>query len=126
MIIGCGIDIVELERIKDLIDRHGGRATKKIFTDAEIEYCQGKKKYWQHFAGRFAAKEAVAKALGTGIQDGIAFRDIEVTLGDLGAPKIVLTGGAEKRANELGVVKIHLSISHGEDYAVAQAIAEGS
>jgi holo-[acyl-carrier protein] synthase len=126
MIIGCGIDIIELERIKDLIDRHGERASKKIFTDAEIEYCKAKRKYWQHFAGRFAAKEAVAKALGTGIQDGIAFRDIEVTLDDLGAPKIVLTGGAEKRANDLGIVKVHLSISHGEDYAVAQAIAEGS
>jgi holo-[acyl-carrier protein] synthase len=125
MIIGCGIDIVELERIKDLIDRHGDRASKKIFTDAEIEYCQDKKKYWQHFAGRFAAKEAVAKALGTGIQDGIAFRDIEVTLDDLGAPAITLTGGAQKRADELGVIKVHLSISHGEDHAVAQAIAEG-
>jgi holo-[acyl-carrier protein] synthase len=126
MIIGCGIDIVELERIKEMVDRHGERATKKIFTDAEIEYCHEKRKYWQHFAGRFAAKEAVAKALGTGIRDGIAFRDIEVTLDDLGAPRIVLSGGARKRADELGVIKVHLSISHGEDYAVAQAIAEGS
>jgi holo-[acyl-carrier-protein] synthase len=119
MIIGCGIDIIELHRVRELIDRHGERFLSKVFTDAEMAYCRDKTKSWQHFAGRFAVKEAVLKSLGTGVQLGISLKDVEVKSCDSGAPGAVLTGGAEKRAKELGVKNLHISISHSETHAVA-------
>ncbi len=124
MITGTGVDIIELERMRNMESRYGLRFLRKVFTDSEISYCQSKLKSWQHFAGRFAVKEAVLKCLGTGIQDGIGWKDVEVSNDVLGAPSAKLTGGAEERAAELGVKKIHISISHGDSSAIAQAIAE--
>ncbi|MBI2192298.1 MAG: holo-ACP synthase [Planctomycetes bacterium] len=125
MIIGCGIDIIELQRMKDMIEQYGARFLTKVFSDSEISYCLDRKKSWQHFAGRFAVKEAVLKCLGTGIQSGITWKDVEVLSERMGSPKAVLRGGAERRARELGVKHIHISISHSDTHAVAQAVAEG-
>jgi len=124
MIIGCGIDLIELERVRNMVEKYGERFLTKVFTEAEMAYCQGKAKSWQHFAGRFAVKEAVLKSLGTGVQPGMSWKDVEVRTGNLGAPEAILTGGAEERAKELGVRRLHVTISHSDTHAVAQAIAE--
>jgi holo-[acyl-carrier protein] synthase len=125
MIIGCGVDIIELDRIRTLVERYGDRFLTKVFTEGEMAYCQARKKAWQHFAGRFAAKEAVLKSLGTGIRSGITWKDVEVSVDDWGAPRITLHRGAGERARQIGIRTVHISISHCESFAVAQAVAEG-
>src|SRR5881397_3855467 len=122
-ILGHGIDIVETRRIADLLENHGERFLERCFTPAEREYCaRNHKRYFEHLAGRFAAKEAVLKVLGTGWRGGIAWTDIEVIKDISGQPKILLTGECLRIASELGIARWHVSISHIETHATASAI----
>jgi len=122
-IIGHGIDIVETSRIRNMHAEHGQRFLDRCFTPAEQAYCaKSVKRYFEHLAGRFAAKEAVLKVLGTGWRGGIAWTDIEVLKEESGQPKIALTGECLRIAKELGILRWHISISHIETHATASAI----
>ena len=123
-IAGTGIDLVDVARIADVLERHGDRFLDRIFTPAEAAYCRSQGAPEQHLAGRFAVKEAVLKALGTGLIKGMRWRDVEVRTEPSGAPDVRLRGRVADRAEELRVARIHVSISHTERHAVAQAIAE--
>lgn len=125
MILGTGIDVIDFAKLDHAISEHGERFLRKVFSESEIRYCRARAKPVQHFAGRFAAKEAVMKALHTGWSEGINWKDIEVFVKDSGRPEVVLTGGARERAQKIGLKTIHLSISHSGDYAIASAILEG-
>jgi holo-[acyl-carrier protein] synthase len=124
MIIGIGIDLVEPERIGGMIERHGERFLQRTFTPDEIAYCRGRKRAVEHFAARWAAKEAVAKALGTGFARRIGWKDIETVKAPSGAVGVRLYRKAKTLADKLGVTRIHLSLSHTEAFAVAVAVAE--
>src|SRR6266853_437039 len=107
-ILGHGIDIVETARIKRLADEHGAHFLDRVFTPAEQQYCaRNPKRYFEHLAGRFAAKEAVLKVLGTGWRGGIAWTDIEVRPEPSGQPKVYLTGECARIAGQLGIVRWH-------------------
>ena len=122
-IVGHGIDIVETARIRHLHEEHGQHFLDRVFTTEEQEYCLANpKRYFEHLAGRFAAKEAVLKVLGTGWRGGIAWTDIEVAKEPSGQPRIVLTGECARIANQLGIARWHVSISHIETHATASAI----
>lgn len=123
-ILGTGIDIVECLRIAQMIERHGELFITRVYTDLEIEYCSARKAATQHYAGRWAAKEAVLKALGTGWRRGIAWRDIEVRNDRNGAPSVHLRGGALEVMERAGIRQLHLSISHCRSFAVAHVIAD--
>jgi len=110
-----GVDITEIPRIKRVLDRYGQRFLNRVFTPDEIAYCRGRA---PNLAGRFAAKEAAMKALGTGVR-GVSWKDIEVIRADSGAPSLRLHGRAEKRAERLQMSEMSLSISHSREYAVA-------
>ncbi len=122
MIFGIGIDVVEIGRIADAIRRHGQRFLEKIFFQSEVDYCRSMKEPATHFAARFAAKEAVAKALGTGFSGSINWKDIEVRRKANGEPFVVLHAGAAELAGRSGITEVFVSLSHTQDYAVAQAI----
>jgi len=122
-IIGIGTDIIECERIGQMLARHGERFTNHVYTEEEFRYCSGKKIADQHFAGRWAAKEAVLKALGTGWAAGITWTDVEVVIQTGGKPTIQLHKGAAQKATELGITEVLISISHCKAYATATAIA---
>ncbi len=124
-ILGIGTDITEVLRIAQMIERHGELFISRVYTPHEIEYCSTKKAATQHYAGRWAAKEAVLKALGTGWRRGISWRDIEVRNLTSGAPTIVLRAGARDVFDRLGIQTMHISISHSRNHAIAYAIAEG-
>jgi holo-[acyl-carrier protein] synthase len=124
-ILGIGTDIVETLRIAQMIERHGELFLGRVFTPHEIEYCSVRKAATQHYAGRWAAKEAVLKALGTGWSRGISWRDIEVRNELGGRPHIVLDGGALDVSRRLGIQKVLISISHCRNYATAYALAVG-
>ncbi len=124
-IIGIGTDIIECLRIAQMIDRHGELFIRRVYTDHEIAYCSTKKAATQHYAGRWAAKEAVLKALGTGWVRGISWRDVEVRHKPGGAPTVALRGGAKEVLERCGITRMHISISHCRSHAVAYAIAEG-
>jgi holo-[acyl-carrier protein] synthase len=124
-IIGIGTDIIECLRIAQMIDRHGELFIRRVYTEHEIAYCSDKKAATQHYAGRWAAKEAVLKALGTGWVQGISWRDVEVRHKRGGAPTIRLQGGARDVFERSGIKTMHISISHCRSHAVAYAIAEG-
>jgi holo-[acyl-carrier protein] synthase len=124
-ILGTGIDIVECLRIARMIEQHGELFITRVYTDGEIEYCRERKAAMQHYAGRWAAKEAVLKAIGTGWRRGISWRDIEVLNDRQGAPIVALHGGALEVCETAGIRQMHLSISHCRSHAVAYAIAEG-
>ena len=121
MIVGIGNDIIEIERIKGAIERHKERFLARTFTAREQEYCFRHKEAHRHFAGRFAAKEAVVKAMGTGFRDGIEFLDVEILNDPLGKPYVRLSPMLQER---IGHVSIHLSISHCNEYAAAVAIMD--
>lgn len=123
--IAHGVDIVENQRFAALLDRHPERARRRLFTESELAYAAGKKREIEHLAVRFAAKEAVLKALGTGWAGGIAWTDVEVTRADTGRPGVRLTGLAAEAALQLGIDDWLLSLSHTEHYAMASAIALG-
>lgn len=126
MIVGLGTDIVEISRIDQMIERHGDTFLKRVFTELENEYCGSKKNKGQHYAGRWAAKEAVMKTLGTGFIKGIGWKEIEVINLKSGKPTIVISGGVELHAGEMGIEEILITISHSREFATATAIALGN
>lgn len=125
-VLGIGTDIVEVVRIGQMIERHGEVFLQRVYTEDEIRYCQRRKEYTQHYAGRWAAKEAVMKTLGTGWSKGISWRDIEVCTSKSGRPSIQLKGAAREIADQLGIGEVMISISHCRAYATATAIAVGN
>jgi holo-[acyl-carrier protein] synthase len=124
MIVAIGIDVIEVSRIEEAFARQGGRFRKRVFTEAESDYCESRASRFHSYAARFAAKEAVMKALGTGWADGIRWRDIEITFGESGRPAVELSGRALARFCQLGCRAAHLSLTHSRDLAVAQVIFE--
>ena len=124
-VIGIGTDIVETVRIAHMIERHGELFVGRVFTPHEIQYCSERKATTQHYAGRWAAKEAVMKALGTGWSHAVSWRDIEVRNELGGRPHIVLDGGALEVSQRLGIEAVLISISHCRNYATAYALAVG-
>jgi holo-[acyl-carrier protein] synthase len=123
MIVGLGTDIIEVVRIGEMIERHGEIFLQRVFTESEIRYCSARKHAIQHYAGRWAAKEAVMKTLGTGFSKGVGWRDIEVASRRSGQPYIELTGGALETARGMGIDEVLISISHCRAYATASAVA---
>jgi holo-[acyl-carrier protein] synthase len=125
-IIGHGIDFVEIARIADMTARHGERFIERCFTAGERAYCESKhRRRFEHYAARFAAKEAALKALGTGWRDGIAWTDVEVIRRPSGEPFLKITGTAAEIAEERGISGWHLSLSHTDAHAVGSVIATG-
>ena len=120
--VGLGVDIVEIARMRKIIDRSPA-FVEKVYSAAERAYCDSHAHPEVHYATRFAAKEAVSKALGTGFSQGIGLKDIEICHRESGAPYAVLHGAAEKRRKELGG-RLHVSVSHIQAIAVAQAVME--
>ena len=121
-IVGIGFDMVEVARIELTLSRWGDRFEKRVFTERELTYSKNKKDRIQRLACRFAAKEAVLKALGTGWRNGIRWTNIEVTNDDLGKPSIILSGKAEQLSRQLGVSNIFVSITSTRDYGAAQVV----
>jgi holo-[acyl-carrier protein] synthase len=124
MIVGLGLDIAEIDRIKAAITRHGAPFLERLFTPAEVAYCERHKNRYERYAARFAAKEAAMKALGTGWSRGVRWRDIEVTREPGGKPTLVLVGVAREIADRLGVKHIAMTITHSGNLALAQVIFE--
>jgi holo-[acyl-carrier protein] synthase len=124
MIVGTGIDIAEVPRIRAAIERHGQRFLNRIFTEGEIQYCESKANRVERYAARFAAKEAGMKAIGTGWNHGVRWRDIEVARKPGGRPSLVLHGKAAEFAARLGATNIALSLTHTAEQAMAQVILE--
>jgi len=124
LIIGMGVDIAEVNRIQVAIERHGETFLRRLYTTKEREYCEGFRNKYERYAGRFAAKEAAMKALGTGWRRGVRWVDFEVVREKSGRPTIRLDGEARKIADELGVMRIALSITHTAEQALAQVIFE--
>jgi holo-[acyl-carrier protein] synthase len=122
MIFGIGIDVVENARIADSIRRHGNRFIEKIYQTAEADYCRSMIDPAPHFAARFAAKEAISKAFGTGFIGQFSWRDLEVRRKASGEPFVVLHGGAAELAKRLRVTTVLISLSHSQEYSVANAI----
>ncbi len=124
MIAGIGIDIVDIERIGAVLSRYGDRFMERVFTDAEAAYARKSVKPAERLAGRFAVKEAVLKAFGTGKSQGIRWRDVETVRGPMGRPQVVLYGNAIKHLNKIGGHTIHVTITHDGGKAVAFVIIE--
>jgi holo-[acyl-carrier protein] synthase len=122
-IVGIGVDIVECVRIARMIEEHGEQFLGRVYTDWEIRYCRARKHATEHFAGRWAAKEAILKCLGTGWRRGLDWTDIEVRNDALGQPQVHVAGAAKERAVGLRISNILLTISHCRAYATAYAIA---
>ena len=123
MIIGTGIDIVDVGRIENLLLKYGDRFLQRIFTPDEIVYCNGKSNPPENLAARFAAREAMVKAVGAGFTKGMRFHDVSVKM-NKGRPEIMLSGLLMEIVQSAGIKKIHLSISHERKYAVALVILE--
>lgn len=125
MIIGIGIDLIEVPRFERVMERYGERFIHRLFTPGEIAYCQPKARAAEHFAARFSAKEAALKALGTGKSRGIRWTDVEVTRLPGQAPRIQFHGQALKRFEALGAKQAVLTMTHTAHSAMAQVIIEG-
>lgn len=123
-VVGIGVDLVENARIQHSLDRFGERFLHRVFTGGEIEYSQSMKFPARHLAARFAAKEAVSKAFGTGIGKAMAWKDIDVRRKESGEPYVVLEGGAKKLADERGISKVLITLSHTENHAMAAVVME--
>jgi len=127
MILGIGIDLCGVERVRRMLRDHGDRFLERTFTPAEVAYARRRKKGFEEtLAGRFAAKEAVMKALGTGWRDGVEFLGIEILNEPGGKPYVVLHSATAEKAKSLGVAAWHVTITHTEDLAIASAVAEGA
>ena len=124
-ILGTGVDIVETTRIQDSLDKFGERFLNRCFWPEEVAYCNGMKFPALHFAARFAAKEAISKAFGTGIGEQLGWKDMEIRKRDSGEPYAVLYGKGEELAKARDVTTIFVSLSHCKDYAAAHATADG-
>lgn len=122
MIVGLGTDIVEVSRIAEMMTEHGDHFLERVFTPAEIAHCQPRRDSAPHYAGRWAAKEAVMKVLGTGFTSEVSWTEIEVQVKPSGQPFILLHGSTQAVADRLGIDEILISISHTSNYATATAI----
>ncbi len=125
MILGIGVDTVSVERMRALREAHGERFLNRVFTRREVETAGARATLDERLATRFAAKEAFMKALGTGWREGVHFTQIEVRKRPTGQPEIVLSGTARERAEQLGCTRVHLSLTHSSDHAIAFVILEG-
>ena len=123
-ILGLGFDATDIPRIRDVFERYGDRFLRRILTDGEIAYCTRRRDPVPHIAGRFAAKEATMKALGTGHSRGVLWKDIEVVRHG-GPPQLLLRGGAARRAAGMGVQSSLLTITHSDALAMAQVLVLG-
>lgn len=123
-VLGLGVDIMETERIGHSLERFGERFLRRVFTEGEIAYCQSMKYPARHFAARFAAKEAVSKAFGTGIGKSMGWRDIDVQKKPSGEPFVILGGGAKSLAEHRQVRSVWISMSHTNRHAVAMIALE--
>ncbi len=123
MIFGIGTDIIEVERMKKALERNNA-LKDRLFSAEEQAYCEGNALIYQHYAVRFAAKESIFKALGTGYRDGMEFNEITVLNNHLGKPDFVLSGKVAERCAKEGVTAIHLSVSHVKETAVAFVVME--
>lgn len=121
--LATGIDLIEVDRIETAVTRYGDRFLDRVFTRDELAYCRGRP---HQLAARFAAKEAVSKVLGTGIQhrDGVAWQEIQIASDDRGKPFLQLTGKAARRAEQVGLTTFSLSLSHTREHAIAMVVAE--
>jgi holo-[acyl-carrier protein] synthase len=122
-IVGIGTDIVECLRIGRMIEQYGELFLNRVYTEREIRYCQERKRATEHFAGRWAAKEAILKCLGSGMRRGLCWTDMEIRHTPDGGPKVYLCGAARDLAESLHIADILISISHCRAYATAHAIA---
>src|SRR5262245_44113733 len=122
-IVGIGTDIVECLRIGRMIEEHGEMFLTRVFTEKEIRYCQSRKHATEHFAGRWAAKEAILKCLGTGWRRGMDWTDLEIRNDQSGKPRVLVCGGAKDQAQSLHISDILITISHCRAYATAYAMA---
>lgn len=123
-IVAIGLDLARIDRFEKVHARHGDRLLERLFTDGEREYCDRRASRMASYVGRFAVKEAVMKALGTGWSSGVSWRDIEVVRKSGAAPELVLHGTTARIAREQGIAKIHITITHDAGIAAAVAIAE--
>ena len=123
-VLGSGVDLVECARIQHSLDRFGERFLRRVFTEGEIEYSQSMKYPARHLAARFAAKEAVSKAFGTGIGKAMSWKDIDVHRKASGEPFVVLNGSAKDLAAARGVTNVWISLSHTENHAIATIVIE--
>jgi holo-[acyl-carrier protein] synthase len=124
LIVGLGLDIAEIDRIEAAIARHGAPLVERLYTPGEVAYCESHRNKFERYAGRFAAKEATMKALGTGWRRGVRWRDIEVIREPSGKPSLSLSGAAKQIAESLGVKNIILTITHSGNLALAEVILE--
>jgi holo-[acyl-carrier protein] synthase len=124
MIIAIGIDLVEVSRLEEVFARRGDRFRARVFTESEINYCESLGSKFASYAARFAAKEAVMKALGTGWSEGVGWKDIEVVSRSGIAPAIILHKRALDRMGEIGASRVHVSLTHSGDLAIAQVVLE--
>ena len=124
MILGTGVDITEVARVREAIERFGDRFLRRVFTPAEVEYCATKRNNVERLAARFAAKEAALKALGTGLRHGISWQNVEVRRQPGSRPTLAFSGVAAEFADRLGVKHIALSLSHTAEQAIAMVILE--
>lgn len=123
-VVGIGIDIVEVDRVAKVIDRHGDRFLNRVFTAREISYCRSRHRRNEHFAARWAAKEAALKALRLAFEGTVSWRDMEVVSGEMGEPCLRLRGAAAHLAKKQGIARLHLTMSHVSSLAVACVVAE--
>jgi len=124
VIVGLGLDIAEIDRIEAAIVRHGAPFIERLFTPREAAYCESHRNRFERYAGRFAAKEAAMKALGTGWRMGVRWRDIEVIREPSGKPTLQLAGVTRELADKIGVKNISLTITHSGNLALAEVIFE--
>jgi holo-[acyl-carrier protein] synthase len=122
-IIAHGIDLVDCPRIEEMVERHGDRFINRVFTAAEQAYAEANKNKAEKLAGRFAAKEAILKLMGTGWRGKIAWTDIEIVNNAAGQPEVTLSGEVKKLAEELGIKHISVSITHTANFVIASAVA---
>jgi holo-[acyl-carrier protein] synthase len=125
VVVGIGIDIVEIARIRRLMERWQDRFLRRVFTETELAYALGRHDPAQHLAARFAAKEATLKALGTGLSMGVRWREMEVRRARGQAPRLALSGRTAALGAARGVRRLHVSLAHDGGLAVAQVLAEG-
>lgn len=125
MILGMGIDIVQISRMENVLAKWRDRFTSRVFTRQEIDFCMSKRLPGQHFATRFAAKEAFLKAIGMGMGAGIPWKEIEVIKNSIGKPQVALHCKAKEISHKNNVKNVFLSLSHDGEYGVAQVILEG-
>jgi len=125
LIKGVGVDLVEVERFRRGHDEGGLEFTEEVFTPTEVKYCRSQARYWEHFAARFAAKEAAFKALGAGLAQGLRWKMVEVVRDSSGAVSLLFSGKATELVRSLRITKIHLTLTHNRHSAAAVVVLEG-